>query len=323
MRGTKGKRRAAMNFRQFEALYWIGRLGSFHAAARHLKTSQPTISARIREMEADYGIVIFDRSERQVRTTPKGAMLMEQAVRVMQLDADVRASLLAPEGTLGRVRLGTTAVSGLTWVRSVIERLEAEHPGLVIELAVDSSNALQVQLERGQLDVAVIAGPLTSARLSGEHLTEVEMGWLASPALGLPEGVLAATDLAPRAIISDKTGTPMHRAALDWFRAEGVEPRRHHTCSHVVARLQLAAAGFGIAMAASSAATGALREGTLVRLATARPLPTLEYLVATGGQIVASHVQLVIEAIKAQVSGPAGFDAYYARVGEVATDQES
>ena len=25
-----------MNFRQFEALYWIARLGSFHAAAPHL-----------------------------------------------------------------------------------------------------------------------------------------------------------------------------------------------------------------------------------------------------------------------------------------------
>ncbi|MFI5013583.1 MAG: DUF4387 family protein [Hyphomicrobiales bacterium] len=34
--------RATMNFKQFEALYWIARLGSFHAAARHLKTSQPT-----------------------------------------------------------------------------------------------------------------------------------------------------------------------------------------------------------------------------------------------------------------------------------------
>jgi DNA-binding transcriptional LysR family regulator len=61
-----------MNFRQLEALYWIVRLGSFHAAARHLKTSQPAISARIREMEQQLGVTLFDRSGRKVRPTPKG-----------------------------------------------------------------------------------------------------------------------------------------------------------------------------------------------------------------------------------------------------------
>jgi DNA-binding transcriptional LysR family regulator len=68
-----------MNFRQFQVLYWIARLGSFHAAARHLKTSQPAISARIREMEQQFGVTLFDRSERKVRSTPRGHALLRYA----------------------------------------------------------------------------------------------------------------------------------------------------------------------------------------------------------------------------------------------------
>jgi len=302
-----------MNFRQFEALYWIGRLGSFHAAARHLKTSQPTISARIRDLEAAYGVSVFDRAARGVRPTAQGAALLEQAARLLKLEADIRACTAAEPPALTRIRLGTTAVSGLTWVRTLIERLERQHPGLAVELAVDSSSALQAQLERGHLDVAVIAGPIVSAKLTCEPLTSVEVAWLASPILGLPDRSLTAVDLARCAIVSDKIGTPMHRAALDWFRVEGVEPRRHHTCSHVAARLQLAASGFGIAMAAPSAAAAALASGTLLRLSTERALPTLDYLIAVAGEAPSPAVRSLVAAVKATVGGPAGFDVYYAQ----------
>ncbi len=65
-----------MNFRQFEALYWIGRLGSFHAAARQLRTLQPAISARIRELELELRVLIFDRADRRLRPTAKGLELL-------------------------------------------------------------------------------------------------------------------------------------------------------------------------------------------------------------------------------------------------------
>lgn len=58
-----------MNFRHYEALYWIGRLGSFHAAARHLHTSQAAISVRIRDLERQLGVVLFERVHDGVEIT--------------------------------------------------------------------------------------------------------------------------------------------------------------------------------------------------------------------------------------------------------------
>ena len=61
-----------MNFRQFEALYWIARLGSFHAAARHLEDLPARRLCAHSRMEQQLGVTLFDRSERKVRPTPKG-----------------------------------------------------------------------------------------------------------------------------------------------------------------------------------------------------------------------------------------------------------
>ena len=58
-----------MTLRQLEAFYWIARLGSFHAAARHLHVAQPSVSARVRELERHLGVPLFERSGRGLRPT--------------------------------------------------------------------------------------------------------------------------------------------------------------------------------------------------------------------------------------------------------------
>ena len=67
---------------------------------------------------------------------------------------------------------------------------------------------------------------------------------------------------------------------MDWFRAEGVEPARHHGCSSLPTRIQLAVRGVGIALASPSAASRELAHGTLRLVETTRPPPSLEYVIA-------------------------------------------
>src|SRR5258705_4571681 len=84
------RRTTVMNFRQYEALYWIGRLGSFHAAARHLKTSQPAISARIRDLEQSLGVILFERTDRGVQLTLKGRDLLQYAAQLVSLASEIQ-----------------------------------------------------------------------------------------------------------------------------------------------------------------------------------------------------------------------------------------
>ena len=72
---------------QLRAFERIVRLGSFHAAALELKLSQPSVSQRIRELEAALNTPLFVRRGPRVSLTAEGHALIEYADRMRTLDA--------------------------------------------------------------------------------------------------------------------------------------------------------------------------------------------------------------------------------------------
>lgn len=68
---------------QLKAFERIVRLGSFHAAARDLRLSQPSVSQRIRELEAVLGTPVFIRRGPRVSLTAEGHALIEYADRLL------------------------------------------------------------------------------------------------------------------------------------------------------------------------------------------------------------------------------------------------
>jgi DNA-binding transcriptional LysR family regulator len=300
-----------MNFRQYEALYWIGRLGSFHAAARQLKTSQPAISARIRELEEALGVQLFVRADRKALLTTKGRELLPYAAQLMGLVADIRQHVGAREALTGRVRFGATNIHALTWLPGLIARLAASHPGILVEIAIDTSETMQDLLERGSLDIAIVAGPLRGQRLTAEPVGRVANIWVASPKLGFPVEPQSARELAKWPIISDRPGTHLHAATMDWFRAEAAEPHCHHSCSLLPTRIHLALEGIGVALAARSAVQKELDAGLLQVAATTRPAPELSYVMAYSDIGLSPCGQAVVEAVRASIAAQPTLEAYY------------
>ncbi len=298
-----------MNFRHYEALYWIGRLGSFHAAARHLRTSQAAISLRVRDLERQLGVVVFERVHDGVRPTAKGLELLPYAAQVIAIEAEVQR-LGSAAALSGRVRFGATSIHASTWLPTLLHRIAAETPGIMVDLAIDTSETLQGMMEQGRLDVAVLAGPVESARLSTERIGAIPNIWVASPRLGV--GACDARGLARHPIISDRPGSRLHAAVLAWFRAEGVEPQRHHSASHLQTRLHLAEAGGGVALAAHWAAMGGVRQGILVVVETGRAAPQLDYALVCADAALSPAAQRVAAAARAMLREKPDLDSYFA-----------
>jgi DNA-binding transcriptional LysR family regulator len=300
-----------MNFRQFEALYWVARLGSFHAAARHLENSQPAISARIRELEQELGVELFDRSARKVRLTPKGHELTHYAAQVMTLAAEIRQRIGTREALTGHVRLGAPGIAAMSWLPALLDRAARTYPGLTVEFTVDSSEILHDMLCQGRLEVAVMARPHVADAVTTEPLGKVQLVWLCSPSLVLPSRPISAAELAPWPVITDRAGSHLHAAAMEWFRAEGVEPARHHGCSNLPTRIHLALIGMGVAPASPLAAGRELADGRLRQVTTTRPPPDLEYVIAYADIGLSPAGRLIAEMVKALIMQRPDFQSYY------------
>jgi DNA-binding transcriptional LysR family regulator len=160
----------------------------------------------------------------------------------------------------------------------------------------------------------VLAGPLASPKVATESVGTVSMAWLASPELDLPVGPMSAADLALWPVISDAPGAHLHGLAMEWFRAEGVEPERHHGCSSLPTRLQLGVEGLGVILAPPSAATRELAVGSLRAVATTRPMPALEYVVAYADIGRSPAARLVAETVKELLGEKPDLQLYYSAV---------
>src|SRR3546814_16050333 len=83
---------------------------SFHRAALALGTSQSSVSARIKALEEDLGIVLFDRNTRGVRLTEAGRRFVDQVGEAMGILArPIKLAGMQESGEAGEPRIGVQA----------------------------------------------------------------------------------------------------------------------------------------------------------------------------------------------------------------------
>jgi DNA-binding transcriptional LysR family regulator len=232
---------------QIEAFYWIARLGSFRKAASFLNLTQPTITLRIRALEAAAGARLFDRTRRQIRLTSAGAALLPRADRMMALAEEFGSRSVENDPLRGRLRLGAPDSFGLTCMSQLLRSLRDQCPDLEIALTVDNSAVLSQQLNERILDVAFIADPKVDTHVKTELLGTMELAWIAGGAFSLPQ-LVTPSDLVDHDIITNAAPANLMTIVLNWFGSAGLRPARLSTCNSLSVMLRLTAAATGVAI---------------------------------------------------------------------------
>jgi DNA-binding transcriptional LysR family regulator len=249
--------------KQYEALYWIARLGSFRAAAEQLHITQPAISVRIRELELALDAELFDRSSYRAKLTAKGREFVQIAERFHRLSMAIEQRCHVEAGLWGTIRLGICDSFALTCLPDLIKEIESRYPDVRLELDIDHSVRLEEKLHDRQIDAAFLTQARSLPGLVVENLADLELGRVASPRLGLPDRLLEPRDLQAVAILTTPRASLLHRNISDWFDAAAVEPTRISTCNSLSIMVRLATAGYGIALLPVAIVGEELRENSL------------------------------------------------------------
>jgi DNA-binding transcriptional LysR family regulator len=129
--------------------------GGFTRAAERLHRTQSTVSQQLKRLEERLNAPLLERDTRNVTLTERGELLLGYARRLLTLN-DEALGALAETHLQGRVRLGSAqevADGGLAELLAHFTRL---HPGVALEVRVDANLKLRDEVERGELDLAVI-----------------------------------------------------------------------------------------------------------------------------------------------------------------------
>ncbi len=127
--------------------------GSLMAAARQLDTSQPTVGRHIAELEAQLGVVLFERTGRGLVPTAHAHRLAGSA-RAMSGAADqlARQASGAQADTRGTVRITASQPVACVLLPPLLLQLRQAHPDVELELV--ASNAVSNLLQR-EADIAL------------------------------------------------------------------------------------------------------------------------------------------------------------------------
>jgi len=132
---------------------------SFRRAANALGTSQSSVSLRIRALEEDLGVLLFERSTRGVRLTEAGRLFVERvSVGVDHLDHAVKAAGMAASGECGHLRIGIHALIPNSFLTDLIAQYRQDHPGIEVEITEGTARDTVMQLRANRLDMVFVAG---------------------------------------------------------------------------------------------------------------------------------------------------------------------
>jgi DNA-binding transcriptional LysR family regulator len=285
---------------QLEAFYWIARLGSFHAAARHLHVTQPTVSARIAELEVTLDTKLFLRTRQRAELTARGRAIVEPVDRMLKLSDDIAAHSQSGRTLRGLLRLGAVESVALMTLPRLLPRFVARYPELKVELTLDVGAALNRKLNASELDVAVLTDPQVSDAITVEAVGRIDLAWFAAPQMKLPKRALKAGDLRNIPILTMPAPSTIYRAIRDWFDVSDVEPLRVSSCNSLTLMARLVAAGQGAAVLPTAMVRNEVESGQLRQLQLASPVAPGMLVVAFAGPVHRYRplVRTIVEALR-------------------------
>ncbi|PQM26409.1 LysR family transcriptional regulator [Sphingopyxis lindanitolerans] len=265
-------------FYHLETLLWIDRLGTFSAAAERLNTTQPAVSARMRELEQRLGTALFRRDGRTMSLTPAGRKLVRDCAPLLR---DMERALLGSGGfaeASGVVRIGAGEIAAASCLPPFVAALKEEMPGVGLEIEIDLTANLIQQLLTGRTDMAFAAGPVAHPALMSRPIGKVALVWLASPAVAAAFG--AGDEAPPVPVWSLASHSPIHGRMRDAIDASRIAPRSLNLCNNARMMIDIALADGGVGIFPEPMVRGEVSRGALVELAGMPPPAPVEFHVA-------------------------------------------
>ncbi len=180
--------------------------GSFTAAANTLGMAQPSVSEQVRLLEQGLGAVLFQRVGRGLLPTQAAQVLRVHAQQTLNAaDAAVGAVASVREVVSGTIRFGVFGTSRLYLDSGLISDILDRYPGVRIELIGRNSNDVQDQLRRGHLEAAIIALPISDARLQVTPIMRDEVVYVSAVADRIQRPVTATVLAGAPLVLAEAT----------------------------------------------------------------------------------------------------------------------
>lgn len=141
--------------------------GSFGKAAKAHGIAQPSVTSRMRNLERQLGVTLFDRGPNGSTPTPEGVVVSGWADAILLAAHELEAGLEALKAEqAGKLRIAASYTIAEYLLPGWLSRFTREHPEDTISLDVENSTHVLEQLARGEADLGFIETPLPTPNMN-------------------------------------------------------------------------------------------------------------------------------------------------------------
>jgi DNA-binding transcriptional LysR family regulator len=161
---------------------------NFRHAANRMGVSQSSVSTRIKALEENLGILLFERRHRGVRLTEAGrSFVAEVSIGIEHLDHAIKTAGAISSGTGGRLHVGLHSSIAAGFLADLRRRYRDEYPGVELVMAEGRASDTIRQVREGALDIAFVGGAVDAPDCHSRHI------WTEALVVAVPAGHRLAT----------------------------------------------------------------------------------------------------------------------------------
>jgi DNA-binding transcriptional LysR family regulator len=175
---------------ELKSFVLLAETGSVQAVAERLPLTQPAVTRHLQRLESMLETTLLDRRVKPATLTPAGQALLKKAKAILGAVEELKQAASSDAEPEGVLRIGVAHALAEPTLAGSLTHLGASFPRISLHLVSGWTADLLAQLDRGELDAALVFGAGEAARLPhlpGKLLASEALVMLASRHLPLPK----------------------------------------------------------------------------------------------------------------------------------------
>lgn len=149
---------------------------NFSKAAKALNLTQPAVSFQIQTLEQYYQTMLFDRVNRHVKLTSAGELLLDYAIHMNNLQAELEKNMQQLTGHVkGELLVGASTTIGEYILPYVVGSFKKEYPDVNVTIQVMNTELIENMVDNKNFDIGIIEGPVKDSKLSAKEFLDDEL----------------------------------------------------------------------------------------------------------------------------------------------------
>ena len=143
---------------------------NFSKAAKALSLTQPAVSFQIQTLQQYCQTMLFDRVNRHVKLTAAGELLLDYAIHMNNLQAELERNMQQLTGHVkGELLIGASTTIGEYILPYVVGSFKQDYPDVNVTIQIMNTKEISSAVESKTFDLGIIEGPLEQSDVIEAH----------------------------------------------------------------------------------------------------------------------------------------------------------